>query len=665
MTKPNDCRIRGSAEDKKSSQNPHLYDEQQLLALDGELSSQETAQVLVHLEACWSCRVRREQIETAIRDVVEYRDHLIQPQFPMSPGGRSKFISRLDQLAANIGRPPLWKQVLKALRVFGAISQIELPRYIWIGGLVIAALVLFSVTRLWQVPKVSASELLDNAQGSEVRALKSVSMPVVYQKLSIRVGSQTVTRTSYRDPVGNRQMDRLDVAEGAAHKLAGNVGRSRRPVDQPTIEQAEEAELRRTFLTAHLSWQDPLSPANYRAWFKSLDEKRDEVTAIGDGYTTLKTTTSEGPIAQASITIRDSDFHPVAEDLWLQDSRHVEVHELAWQILPMEAINVAIFEPEPTLFPVIKHPGIVSLEPPVVTDSELAEAELRARVALHAEKADLGEQIDFDSDLPTVGHRSVVVQGVVGTPERRNDLIAALQGIPHIEVHLQTTEEAQLRQDQVGTDRSQDVAPQIAQGSPTQDYGVTNDRTELPPILVSGGPAYERQLEERFPVSEDRIAFVNKIVEDVEDGMAQAWALRRLTNRYTPDAVGELSRESQHTLELLLRDNVSVLHHEIDEIQIRVSPLLPPTSMAMPQPVSDASAENGDWRATVMSVFSEMQKVNDNGGALFAAPGKALPDPEIVVRELQQALFELGIQVAVLDQQVSGPFLSEPRSDGR
>jgi len=56
MDKRKESRSQSSADNKKSPQNPHLSDEQLLLALDGESSAHEAAQVASHLEACWSCR---------------------------------------------------------------------------------------------------------------------------------------------------------------------------------------------------------------------------------------------------------------------------------------------------------------------------------------------------------------------------------------------------------------------------------------------------------------------------------------------------------------------------------------------------------------------------------------------------------------------------------
>src|ERR1700730_10184893 len=118
MDKATESRSDSSADNKKSNHNPHLSDEQLLLALDGELLACEAAQVNVHLQACWSCRVRSEQIEEAIADVVKYRDHLTKPFLPLSPDGRANFVAQLQQLARRVRRISLWGRLVGVLYAF-------------------------------------------------------------------------------------------------------------------------------------------------------------------------------------------------------------------------------------------------------------------------------------------------------------------------------------------------------------------------------------------------------------------------------------------------------------------------------------------------------------------------------------------------------------------
>ena len=48
----------------------HLSDEQLLLDVEGELRARDEKRVRAHLESCWKCRTRRQELERAIADFV-------------------------------------------------------------------------------------------------------------------------------------------------------------------------------------------------------------------------------------------------------------------------------------------------------------------------------------------------------------------------------------------------------------------------------------------------------------------------------------------------------------------------------------------------------------------------------------------------------------------
>jgi hypothetical protein len=135
--------------------------------------------------------------------------------------------------------------------------------------------------------------------------------------------------------------------------------------------------------------------------------------------------------------------------------------------------------------------------------------------------------------------------------------------------------------------------------------------------------------------------------------------------------VTELSSGAQQTLELLIRDHVSVLHQDVDGARKKVAPLLSPTPVtAVPSPTTPdaalpAAISAKDWRSTVFQVFSKTQRVHDNAAALLAGSGEASFDAQAAVRELQLALAELETQLPGLYQRVSGPFLSEIKNSSK
>lgn len=627
MDKPVENSRRGLP-DRKSKQDNHLSDEFLLLAVDGELSAREAAHVKDHLEACWACRARQDRIEESIADVVAYRNCLLKPYLPPPPSGRAMFVARLEQLADKIGRPSLWSRLSGVLRARMASP----PRPVWISTLVMVSFVLFILTVLQEAPVASASELLRNAQFFEASALRSVEKPVVYQKLRIRSGSRIVTRTIYRDPVGNRQADHTEVSE-----------------DSPGLGRDTSAELQRAFERAQFNWNDPLSAADYSVWRSNLSRKQDEVTRIGNGLLLLKTTTPDGPIAEAQLTVRATDYHPVAQHLRLRDDSQIEIAELAYEVLRLDAVNPAIFAPDrPRKIP----PSALRASAPVSptpSETELAEAELQVRIALHSTGADLGEPIDV---IRNTQQGVVVVRGLTATAERKEKLLTALEGIAHVDRQLQTVSEA--------------TAEQLLAETPEG----------LRAIAVVGHPALQQQLQEWFPDPEERSAFVNQALALAEDAMARVWALRRLRDRYRAEEIARLSVSSQQTLELLIRDHIASIRQQMEAVRKLIAPFLPPVSdaepaavAAPPSPLEDGPAVAGQpaasglpavagWRSGVTRSFVSIQSVQESVAVLLAGSGSTAAEPEALLRELQHALAQLESQLPALSQQVYGPFLS-------
>jgi hypothetical protein len=346
---------------------------------------------------------------------------------------------------------------------------------------------------------------------------------------------------------------------------------------------------------------------------------------------------------------------------------------LVWNVLPLEAVDPAIFSTEPMRPLEVAHAANLVPPPSSLTDAELAESELQARVAIHAEGADLGEQIELDRDLPAArpssSERSVVVRGIVSTLQRKNSLLAALQGIPHVQFRLQTVEEAAAQQNAVSGDKTEGSENQVTQEalileSRAASASVEARPNELPPGAFKGGRALEQRLEERYPKAEDRSAFINRVVELVQGALAQAWALRRLRDHYGPETVAQLNRGSRQTLELLIRDHVLVLRQNVDEARDMVA------SIVLSEPAVDvpgrsnfdvptsASAPVNDWRYNVTEIFPEVQEVNENIAALLGESSRTTAEGQSLVHELQLTLAKLYAQLPELYQHVSGPFLS-------
>jgi len=86
----------------------HLSDRDLVMAMDGELARHDIKRVESHLESCWSCRSRKQDLERAIADFVHLQRNDEELPLPPSAGPRAMLKARLAQAAQ--ARPSPWRQ---------------------------------------------------------------------------------------------------------------------------------------------------------------------------------------------------------------------------------------------------------------------------------------------------------------------------------------------------------------------------------------------------------------------------------------------------------------------------------------------------------------------------------------------------------------------------
>ena len=587
------------------SAGSHILDAILVMALDGELNSREAEMVRSHLEACWSCRVRMERIDHAIADVVDYRDALIKPHLPLPGGPRALFHMRLRELAANLGRPSLYHRLLEKLT--GMTPSAGFPGRLWAAAVSLLLVIAF-LTRIGFPPPVAAGEILRRAEASQARSLRSVQDPVICRKVRVRYNGRVITRTVYHDASSNRTVEGADSSGVAASGL------------QSRLE------------SARFDWNEPLSISAFISWRNSLPDETDEVTRSRNGLLTLHTMSGTGSLREIDLTMRDNDYHLIGETLRFQDSSDVEINELAFQVMAFDAVDPAIFAPSqpPSAAPSMS--TVTHQSSPSIRD--LADAEVEARVTLHRLHGDLGEQIDVAAGPHG---KAVVVSGLVETAARKEELLRALEGIPLIETNLNTVEDAERANPNLAT---KDNSPVVV--------------VELPPLLQS-------QLEEKFLDPNARSKFVNGALGDARGAMSTAWALRRLSERYTTDLTSKLSPSVQRALELVIRDDVASLRKQADSLNASLLPLVSGAVLPLQLPLSAPPYEMGnsaDWHRSVDLVFSDAQRIHDDVAVLLAGSGNENVDTRAVIRDLQAALARVSKQMPAFNQQVAGKFLT-------
>jgi hypothetical protein len=153
--------------------DPHLSDEDLLLAADGELPASQVKRVEEHLSACWDCRTRRQRLEGTISNLVEARHAELDSQVPSDAGRRALLKAHLAQIAAE----PETGRTAPVIPSTGA-------RRVLTVGLAVAATIIFVALGAYRVrmraaTAAMAEEPLEPQPTLTPGAVRRVSLPEV------------------------------------------------------------------------------------------------------------------------------------------------------------------------------------------------------------------------------------------------------------------------------------------------------------------------------------------------------------------------------------------------------------------------------------------------------------------------------------------------------
>jgi hypothetical protein len=592
----------------------HLTDHALLLSLDGELSPREAANVDVHVQSCWSCRGRRQAIGQSIADLVDYQNAITAPYLPPPVEQRAIFLARLGALASEMGRPSWLRNRLDAAIRFLRLSQVNQFAWVATALLLIVSIPLYNYLRT--PPVVSADELLSLTAASEARSLNTVAEPVVVQKLRIRMGKKTLTRTLYRDVAHNRMTSQTN---------ASSIG---------------ESQVKAAFLKTSLDWDSQLDTSTYRRWQAAHQTNNDKVIRIGADQLRLETIPSTGPVTEADLTVRLADYHAVSENFHLQDHSEIEIAELTYDVIPFASLPPGIFG-VPAQITLPRFSAAATLRTLLPSATELVTAEVKTDSVLHGLGADLGEQINVTTHA---GHE-ILVEGIVRDDVRKHELISALQKIPYTRLHLSTIDEAAQR------------APSSSVASAAQDSA------SVGAVMVANPPLLEVQLDARFPDKDQRIAYVNQTLSLAQLASARAWALNRLADRYPPQRIAVFNDDARQQIQVLLADHVSALREDVNSLQNQLGEILSETSntpaantsLTAPLESSDASTPefSEDWRTRVRRVHSSTEAVHEAVAALLtSSPSGDRNDAEAIEVNVRTSLTQLRTDLQLLDQDI-------------
>jgi Putative zinc-finger len=384
----------------------HVRDEQLVALMDGELSLAQTHRIQRHLEQCWNCRARHGRLQTVIHGFVDYSNEVVKPFLPPPPSRRDRFIAAVDAELEKDSSP--WH--FSPVRMFHRISEQAMnPALITVFVVVLAAALLVAVWRRAPKHRLTPEQLLSQSMRSEQLAQQQAG--VEYRKVEIRTTHSMLERAIYRDLT------------------------NRRKVMRPKLTQTDGA-IKNRLESAGIDWQNPLSSADFEAWRNHVRVIKDQVKRTAPGQWTLSTDTDDSTVRQASLTVREADFHPISRQVVFRDSEEVTIAELNYDVLPWSTVNEGLFEPLHEATSGVVSATRASLHAALPTRAELGTAELEAQLALVKIHADDGEDVRVEP-----GAIAVYVRGVVDTDRRKREIEAELNHVALVKTELQSVEQ--------------------------------------------------------------------------------------------------------------------------------------------------------------------------------------------------------------------------------
>jgi hypothetical protein len=388
--------------DKRRS---HLTDQILNRLVDGELTKGSEVRAAEHLIVCGRCRLRFEQFQRVVQSVASWHRHLGEESRRVdTPERAGVLLTDLYGVMRDFQNHRRRAPRSRLSRRAGVSRRIA-------ATIAAAAAITVVLVLTWNqdVPKTTPGEFLQRSVSAAKQSPVITGDDIARQKIQIRASGGDLVRTLYRDLSGRRRRLRRQTRDS-------------------------DAALATKLAVAGVLWDDPLSPIGFRDWHDLQSHPRDEVRPSGKDLLTLTTTLSSGVVRRESLTVRASTFHPIERTVQFENRSIVDIAELDYSVVGLDAVDASYFESSPSNIPnPPPSPHVIVGVQSAPSAALLDEAELRARLVLNRLRADDGEQIQVTRD-----ERRIVVKGLVGTDDRSHELEEKLNVLPYVDASIQS-----------------------------------------------------------------------------------------------------------------------------------------------------------------------------------------------------------------------------------
>ncbi len=356
-----------------TSEHPSLED--LLLWQSGELSPDQAAEVAAHVAACSQCRKDVSEAGELFGDVASVNAEAAQWQMRR----------RLDE----------------EQRVSWFSRLLHPARSRWIpvsASVLIVSLVLYTFSDL--TPEARADELLENAAHRE-SGLGTQPHFVSFHANGFRCFAEAGSAEARLLPASSSHSCQI---------LSGRLQ------------------------SAGWSYNDLLSAKGFERWRSGLKKKSDSIHKSAK-ETEIRTSTKDSSVRTATLRLRNSDLHPIAESLEFAPSEEGTASTIEIAEAPLSEI-AALSVPVTGASALAASPKEIASSSLTAAISPLEIAEAHALLALHQLGVDRNVLVDVQR-----GTEAVKVWGVTSTDSQKTAVVAALSDLSDVTIAVRTEEE--------------------------------------------------------------------------------------------------------------------------------------------------------------------------------------------------------------------------------
>ena len=600
------------------------YSSAELLAyFDGEAPRRARAQIESHLPRCWSCRSKLLRLEQQIQIATEMYG---APEVPGSPSDADQKRRFLDTIAQ-------FEWQFSERTAEAAWSTGWLP--------IAVAVVILAVIAVWNIPRrpsppaaMSPVEVLARSAAAEQlpprRAVHQAFAVNLHQSRPV-VEDREARLQIWSDPVANRFSSRLEDKEGRlrlgiwrdsgrAYVYRADKTTSRHRPALAIADMASRLERREGFESAFLDWLES------RDWQPILLGSETAIlrTAQGEwvrarrsdgpdtGIVTLVISKELGAVKMTvSVEFDTRTYRVRMQRLQMTTARwsaEIRLTVLQREFMEPARMRDAVFRPDHGLLPRDAAPVIAPVLPPVQTrtsletsSSSLDDRETEVLYTLHRLHADLGDPVTVRQHAGRIR-----VEALLNSAERKHEISEALLASSAgsvLDLDIKTVDELTAAAGAGGDD----TPPLLGQGldemsQSVADQSQTKLRLDVQKLLrgQESGDGF-------VDTGNAAVRLSSKTLED-------AWALRRLGERYTEDRLMLLQPHSRSLVAAMARDLTEMLQNDAAELR-RV---LQSSLRAFAGSASLAVISATDSQAGISDMFQAVLKTRDMVHFAFA-----------------------------------------------